>query len=234
MRFTRKCTSDPGFLLYFPFPLFLVMNMMYNTTGSGLILFWGLHVVSVLVFGIGVALLLFWAFKKLSERDLWKWGWILVIVGTILCLLTVPAWSSFGMGRFGSGLGRTGYGMMPMMDATNGQISDEEKASQSKEEADGKALYDKLQRKESTCADLFDSDFELIGEYFMGQQSGVAHIQMNAMMKQMMGTQGEEEMHALIGENKSGCLSAKQSSSQSNGGMMNGEMMRRFNNSSPL
>jgi len=198
------------------------MNMMYSITGSGLILFWGLHVVSVLVFGIGVALLLFWAFKKLSERDLWKWGWILVIVGTILCLLTVPAWSSFGMGRFGSGLGRTGYGMMPMMDATSGQISDEEKA-------DGKALYDKLQRKESTCADLSDSDFELIGEYFMGQQSGVARIQMNAMMKQMMGTQGEEEMHALIGENKSGCLSAKQSSSQSNGGMM-----RRLNNSSSL
>jgi len=209
-----------------------MMNMMYNTTGSGLILFWGLHVVSVLVFGIGVALLLFWAFKKLSERDLWKWGWILVVVGTILCLLTFPAWSS--MGRFGGLGGRTGYGMMPMMWGNAAQNSDQDATAQNKEEADGKALYDKLQAKQATCSDLADSDFELIGEYFMGQRAGANHEQMNAMIKQMMGTQGEEQMHIILGKNQTGCLSGTQSSSQSNGGMMNGGMMRRFNSSSSL
>ena len=210
-----------------------MMNMM-NTTGwgSGLIFFWGLHVVSVLVFGIGVALLLFWAFKKLSERDLWKWGWILMVIGTILCLLTVPAWSSFGMGRFGGGLGRTGYGMMPMMRGADTQNGDD--TAQSKEEADGKALYEKLQAKQATCADLADSDFELIGEYFMGQRAGASHEQMNAMIKQMMGTQGEEQMHIILGRNQTGCLSGTQSSSQPYGGMMNGGMMRRFNSSSSL
>ena len=205
-------------------------NMMTNSGwGSSLTFFWGLHVFSIIVFGFGVALLLFWAFKHLPEHALWKWGWGFVVVGTILCLLTISAWPSFGMGRFGYGFGSTAYGMMPgTMWGGNTQASDD--GAQAKEEADGKALYEKLQTKQAGCQDLRDSDFELIGEYVMGQMAGASHDQMNAMMKQMMGTDGEEQMHIIMGKRLSGCVAGVQPIR----GMMNGGgMMGQPANGSP-
>ena len=171
------------------------MHPMMNPAGLGLslVFFWGLHIVSVVIFSIGVALLLFWAFKHLSAHALWKWGWILAIVGTVLCLLTLPARHAFGSLK-----------MMPMMWGGNEQASDD--GAQAKEEAEGKALYEKLQAKQARCQDLKDNDFELIGEYMMGQRAGASHEQMNAMMKQMMGTDGEEQMHIIMGKKLSGCV----------------------------
>lgn len=67
-----------------------MVNMMNSTGwGFGLISLWGIHILSVIVFFVGVVLLLIWAFKHLSAEQLWKWGWILVVVGTIVCLLTI-------------------------------------------------------------------------------------------------------------------------------------------------
>jgi hypothetical protein len=207
-------------------------NMMDSNTGSTSLfpLFWGLHVVSVVIFTIGIALLLMWAFKYLSEQKLRKWGWSLAIIGTILCLLTVSAWSSFGMmGNSSSSFGRTGYGMME-----RNFVAQSETSSQAKEEADGKALYSKLQAKEAICADLADSDFELIGEYLMGQKAGASHEQMNAMIKQMMGDQGEEQMHISLAKSQTGCAAGGTASEQSSSyGMMNGGgMMQHLNASS--
>ena len=210
------------------------MYNMMNTTdgGSGIVPFWGVHILSIIVFGVGVALLLFWAFKHLSESALWKWGWTFAVTGTILCLLTLPAWPSFGMmGNFNGGFGRTGYGMMPMMWGGNWQgVSD---AATAKDEADGKAIFDRLQAKQTTCADLSADDFDLLGDYFMGQRMGNAHPQMNVMMQQMMGDEGEKQMHIIMGRNLSGCASGSPTSGQLPQGMMNGGgMMRRFTSSS--
>ncbi len=157
--------------------------------GSGLILLWGLHIVSIIVFGIGVSLLLIWAFKYLSEHGLWKWGWVFIVLGTILCFLTISAWPSFAM-----------------MGQRQGSAQNTDSAAQQKEEADGKALYDKLQAKQMTCADVSDSDFELIGEYAMSQMAGAGHEQMNTMMQRMMGKDGEEQMHIVMGKRATGCL----------------------------
>jgi NACalpha-BTF3-like transcription factor len=81
----------------------------------------------------------------------------------------------------------------------------EKSADQQKEEAEGKALFDQLKAKQTTCAKLTDDDFELIGEYVMGQRTGASHEQMNAMLKQMMGDIGEAQMHIVLGKSATGC-----------------------------
>lgn len=205
------------------------MYSMMNTTGwgSGLILFWGLHVVSIIVFGVGVALLLIWAFKHLSERGLWKWGWVFVVLGTILCLLTISAWPSFAMGSFGF-RGMNGGGSAWMMGGGS-QVSQADVAATAKEEAQGKDLYNKLQAKQAQCTDFSDDDFELMGDYFMGQQMGAAHSQMDAMMQQMMGEAANRQMHIIVAKRLTGC---SPSSGQFPQGMMNGGGMMGGNSSS--
>jgi putative membrane protein len=79
--------------------------------------------------------------------------------------------------------------------------------SQEQEEQEGKQLLDNLNNKTVTCSQLTDSDFEKIGEYYMGQSIGdtARHITMNEMMKRMMGEQGEAQVHTANGKRFSGC-----------------------------
>src|SRR3989338_177020 len=74
-----------------------------------------------------------------------------------------------------------------------------------REEAEGKAIWEELQAKQAGCADLSDEDFGALGEYFMGQMMGDSHEAMNAMMTQMLGKEGEEQMHVVMGKRLSGC-----------------------------
>lgn len=74
-----------------------------------------------------------------------------------------------------------------------------------REEAEGKALWEKLQAEELKCEDLTDENFGALGEYFMGQMAGDSHEAMNKMMVQMMGEEGEEQMHIVMGKRISGC-----------------------------
>lgn len=73
------------------------------------------------------------------------------------------------------------------------------------EEAEGKAIWEKLQAKQLECKDLTDSNFESLGEYFMGQTAGEQHETMNNMMIQMIGEEGEKQMHVAMGKKLSGC-----------------------------
>lgn len=79
--------------------------------------------------------------------------------------------------------------------------------SQQQEELEGKIFLDNLKNKTIICSQLTDTDFEKIGEYFMGQSIGDTsrHIAMNEMMKSMMGEQGEEQMHTAWGKRGSDC-----------------------------
>ncbi|MEK7680828.1 MAG: SHOCT domain-containing protein [Patescibacteria group bacterium] len=79
--------------------------------------------------------------------------------------------------------------------------------SQQQEEREGKNFLDNLTNKTVACSQLSDSDFEKIGEYFMGQSIGDTsrHIAMNEMMKRMMGENGEAQMHSVMGKRLSGC-----------------------------
>ena len=74
-----------------------------------------------------------------------------------------------------------------------------------REEAEGKEVWQKFQEKRVSCADLKDGDFGVLGEYFMGKMMGDSHASMNAMMENMMGHEGEEQMHVVMGKRFSGC-----------------------------
>ena len=74
------------------------------------------------------------------------------------------------------------------------------------EEVEGKAVWEKMQSKELACTELTDENYASLGEYFMGLMAGSAHAAMNAMMTKMMGEEGEEQMHVLMGKRLSGCV----------------------------
>lgn len=71
----------------------------------------------------------------------------------------------------------------------------------------GQNLYNKFQSKQLSCSQLKDNDFEKIGEYIMNQRFSNTnqHIQMNNQAKQMMGENGEEQMHIQIAKSVTGC-----------------------------
>ena len=88
-------------------------------------------------------------------------------------------------------------GMMGYGEKTDGHTA--------KEEAEGKEIWEKLQAKQITCAQLSEGDFEALGEYYMGRMMGSSHEAMNEMIERRLGKEGEEEMHAAMGKQMSGC-----------------------------
>jgi len=73
------------------------------------------------------------------------------------------------------------------------------------EEAEGKAVWQKISDKQISCGDLTEEDFGVLGEFFMGVMLGEAHSAMNAMMMQAHGEEGEEQIHIAMGKRLSGC-----------------------------
>jgi len=76
-----------------------------------------------------------------------------------------------------------------------------------REENEGKQMWEKLQAKQIECKNLTDDNYQALGEYFMGQSIGDTkrHALMNQMMTGMMGKEGEEQMHVVMGKRLSGC-----------------------------
>lgn len=90
-----------------------------------------------------------------------------------------------------------------------------------REEAEGKTIWEKLQAKQVACAGLTEAEFEVLGEYFMGRMAGSAHEAMNNMMVQMTGQDGEKQMHIAFGKRMSECdPDAPLPQNIMNGGMM--------------
>src|SRR3989344_321292 len=89
------------------------------------------------------------------------------------------------------------------------------------EEAEGKEIWEKLQAEELKCEDLSGDNFGALGEYFMGQMMGDAHETMNNRLIQMLGEEGEEQMHIAMGKRMSGCdPNASLPQNMMGGGMM--------------
>src|SRR3990167_1814520 len=76
-----------------------------------------------------------------------------------------------------------------------------------REELEGKEVWEKLQAKQLECKKLTDEQYGSLGEHFMGQSVGNTqrHALMNRMMTNMMGEEGEEQMHIAMGKRLSGC-----------------------------
>jgi hypothetical protein len=110
-----------------------------------------------------------------------------------------------GNARFGGGM--MNGGMMQNRWYGDADVQADDNAA---EEEEGLGVWTKLQNKEMTCAQVTDEQFELLGEYFMGQMAGDNHAQMNQMMKGMMGDDAEERMHELMGKRMSGCETGKE------------------------
>ncbi|MBU6431204.1 hypothetical protein KGQ29_02385, partial [Patescibacteria group bacterium] len=106
--------------------------------------------------------------------------------------LTLPI-SSFAQGMMNNAAN---------IDIATSQNNDEHTA---REEAEGKAVWEKLQSKKLACKDLTDDNFGTLGEYSMGQMLGDSHEAMNNMMIRMMGEKGEEQAHIAMGKRFSGC-----------------------------
>src|SRR3989338_9148734 len=121
-----------------------------------------------------------------------------------------------------------GFALFPSFSLAQGMMGNTATVSNchtAREEAEGKAVWEKLQTKELACEDLSDDNFGTLGEYFMGQMMGNSHEAMNNMMIQMMGEQGEEQMHAVMGKRLSGCDTSVAFPSQGTGFMPMMQMM---------
>jgi len=116
-----------------------------------------------------------------------------------------------------------------MMGGSNTANTVSQDASTAQDEANGKAVWDKLQAKQVTCKDLTDDDFDVLGDYFMGQMVGNSHSTMNSNMSKMMGDDGEKQMHIVMGKQYSGCSSSTSSVPSQNTRF---PMMGRFNQQS--
>ena len=93
-------------------------------------------------------------------------------------------------------------------------------------EAQGKVLWESLQTKELGCENLLDEDFHALGMYVMGLMAGDSHEAMDAMMTQMMGEEGEDQMHIAMGKRMSNCESdAPLPQNMMGGGIMGMNMM---------
>ncbi len=184
----------------------------------GFQLVWAIHILAIVAFFAGVVFLLLLAGKTFTHAQLKRWAIWLITGGALVCLLTIGMvghpWGAGGTG-FGYGRGMMGAGWGgSMMWGTNQGRDASADASQGSEEAEGKGLYDKLQAGQLRCAQLSANDLELIGEYVMGQGLGANHTQMNQMMQRMMGAQGEQQMHVLMGERATGCGAGAASSQE--------------------
>src|SRR4030042_4595074 len=118
---------------------------------------------------------------------------ILFGLSTLLILTSVfvSSVSAQGMMNWGNNSGTTSS-------AISSTAQDEEK---------GKQIWDQLQAKQISCGSLKDDDYEVLGEYFMGQSIGNTerHVVMNQMMRNMIGQNSEEQMHITLGKRSSGC-----------------------------
>jgi len=118
-------------------------------------------------------------------------------VSALMVLLFVATAYVSAQGMMGGGVGP---GMMG-----GAQVTAEEIAHTKQEEAEGLEVWEKLESKELSCADLTDEDFDVLGEYFMGQSAGENHAAMNKRITEMMGEDGETQMHISMGKSYSGC-----------------------------
>ncbi|OGD82820.1 hypothetical protein A3A54_02425 [Candidatus Curtissbacteria bacterium RIFCSPLOWO2_01_FULL_39_62] len=119
------------------------------------------------------------------------------IIITFLLSLSVMLGSAYPV--FAQGM--MGNNMMNNEDATVGNTD----GHTAREEAEGKKIWENLQAQELKCEDLSNDNFGALGEYFMGLMAGEQHEVMNNMMIQMMGEEGEEQMHIVMGKRLSGC-----------------------------
>ena len=80
-------------------------------------------------------------------------------------------------------------------------------AAETSAQREGQRLLRSIESGSRDCSELSTGDFEAIGEYVMGRMAGSAsaHEQMEDLMRTMMGTGSEKQMHVFMGRRFSEC-----------------------------
>lgn len=73
------------------------------------------------------------------------------------------------------------------------------------EEEERAQIWQKLSAGQLKCEEISDEQFERVGEFFMGRMTGSSHEAMNKQMEQMMGKDGADQMHIIMGKRMSDC-----------------------------
>lgn len=120
---------------------------------------------------------------------------LLIASGTAV-LLAFAAAPAFAQGMMG-----WNYGYVPSAASSAGT----ETAQILQEEADGKAILERLQAKQVRCGELSDEDFDKLGDYYMGLMMGADHEVMDRVMQARLGESGDTRMHVAMGKRLSGC-----------------------------
>ena len=119
-----------------------MMDMM-NSTGmvSSFVFLWGLHVLSVIAFFVGVLFLILWAAKALAPSQMKTWGIGLVIAGTVVCLFTIAV---RGGPWIGGGFGHTS-GMMMQRGMMENMMDEMEEHDEREASDDHDGMMDMMQ-----------------------------------------------------------------------------------------
>lgn len=117
------------------------------------------------------------------------------IVSLIVFILLAFSYKTVGAQMMGSYQNQTSPSQSELQDEQNMQKA-------------GQQIWDALQSGKTSCKKLTNDDFEKLGEYFMGQVAGSVenHVYWDRNIQQMMGDQGDSQMHIAWGERGSGCF----------------------------
>lgn len=85
-----------------PFSLYLMMHTVHYNSGwdSGMNTLGGLHVLGMIALFVGIVFLAAWAIKTLTVPQLRTWGIGALIVGIVLCLLSLVATPKFRVASY--------------------------------------------------------------------------------------------------------------------------------------
>lgn len=79
-------------------------------------------------------------------------------------------------------------------------------SSSSSDEQKGEVIYNELQNKQTTCSQLTNDDFDVLGDFYMARMMGsTAHSTMDQQMTQHMGDTANTQMHVAMAKRLSGC-----------------------------
>lgn len=143
-----------------------MMDIMNNTgSAAGLTALWGVHILSVVLFFVGVILLILWAAKSLNQGQLKTWGITLAVIGTIACLLTIGARGAPWGGVEMMGNSEKKMMRMQMMEKMMGGMMDDDDDADSahrmgmNEDAMSMSMDDMAAMLKGKTGDAFDKAF---------------------------------------------------------------------------
>ena len=117
-----------------------------NTTGFGFIALWGVHILSVIAFFVGVVFLIILAIRQFSPTQLKNWAIGLIAGGTILCLFTIFSLGRPWIGMIGIG-SRSGMMLQQnMMDSIKDKMMEHDEREESDDHEEMEEMMDMMMK----------------------------------------------------------------------------------------